>query len=248
VTWPRPRRWWTPSPRTKLMDNAATVGGHLRSRLERLRREATRRWVEVRGMGLMQGVELVKDKASREPAPTVAAAVMEAAKDRGLIIGKGRPLRERAPDLARPERHDAGTRTRPRTSWTRRSWRAARHEQCSAPAASGRGGWCRFLRARRAPIPRGGPRWIAGAFPTSSASEPVVFTDTADFHAPHRQRRHPAFSDDLRPLRGAGRTRSWPGQAATWSRSRPTACCIRYDDAKAALRGRGRDGVPALTD
>ena len=30
-----------------------------------------------------------KDKASREPAPTVAAAVMEAAKDRGLIIGKG---------------------------------------------------------------------------------------------------------------------------------------------------------------
>jgi len=40
-------------------------------------------------MGLMQGIELVKDKASKEPAPSVAAATMEAAKDKGLIIGKG---------------------------------------------------------------------------------------------------------------------------------------------------------------
>jgi alanine-glyoxylate transaminase / (R)-3-amino-2-methylpropionate-pyruvate transaminase len=37
----------------------------------------------------MQGIELVKDKESKEPAPNVAAAVMEAARDRGLIIGKG---------------------------------------------------------------------------------------------------------------------------------------------------------------
>jgi 4-aminobutyrate aminotransferase len=72
----------------KLMDNAATVGGHLRSRLDAFA-EKHPTVGEVRGMGLMQGVELVKDKASREPAPTVAAAVMEAAKDRGLIIGKG---------------------------------------------------------------------------------------------------------------------------------------------------------------
>jgi 4-aminobutyrate aminotransferase-like enzyme len=40
-------------------------------------------------MGLMQGVELVKDRKSKEPAPQATAAVMEAAKDRGLIIGKG---------------------------------------------------------------------------------------------------------------------------------------------------------------
>ena len=72
----------------RLMDNAATVGGHLRSRLDAF---AEKHAVvgEVRGMGLMQGIELVKDKPSREPAPGVAAAVMEAAKDRGLIIGKG---------------------------------------------------------------------------------------------------------------------------------------------------------------
>jgi 4-aminobutyrate aminotransferase-like enzyme len=34
-------------------------------------------------------VELVKDRKSKEPAPQATAAVMEAAKDRGLIIGKG---------------------------------------------------------------------------------------------------------------------------------------------------------------
>ncbi len=44
---------------------------------------------EVRGMGLMQGMELVKDRQTKEPAPQQTAAVMEAAKDRGLIIGKG---------------------------------------------------------------------------------------------------------------------------------------------------------------
>jgi 4-aminobutyrate aminotransferase-like enzyme len=72
----------------RLMDNAATVGGHLRSRLDAF--TAKHKAVgEVRGMGLMQGIELVKDKESKEPAPNVAAAVMEAAKDKGLIIGKG---------------------------------------------------------------------------------------------------------------------------------------------------------------
>lgn len=72
----------------KLMDNAATVGARLRSRLEGLQ-EKHKLVGEVRGMGLMQGVELVKDRQSKEPAPEAAAAVLEAAKDRGLIIGKG---------------------------------------------------------------------------------------------------------------------------------------------------------------
>jgi 4-aminobutyrate aminotransferase-like enzyme len=72
----------------RLMDNAATVGGHLRSRLDAFT-EKHETVGEVRGMGLMQGIELVKDKQSKDPAPNVAAATMEAAKDRGLIIGKG---------------------------------------------------------------------------------------------------------------------------------------------------------------
>ena len=37
----------------------------------------------------MLGVELVVDRESREPASAAAAQVMELAKERGLIIGKG---------------------------------------------------------------------------------------------------------------------------------------------------------------
>jgi 4-aminobutyrate aminotransferase len=72
----------------RLADNATTVGGHFRRRLDGL---AEKHAVvgEVRGMGLMQGVELVKDRQTKEPAPQAAAAVLEGAKDRGLIIGKG---------------------------------------------------------------------------------------------------------------------------------------------------------------
>jgi 4-aminobutyrate aminotransferase len=72
----------------KLMDNCTRVGGHFRKRLEGLG-EKHKAIGEVRGMGLMQGIELVKDRQTKEPAPETAAAVLEAAKDRGLIIGKG---------------------------------------------------------------------------------------------------------------------------------------------------------------
>lgn len=44
---------------------------------------------EVRGMGLMQGVELVKDRKTKEPAPELTAKLFEATKERGLLIGKG---------------------------------------------------------------------------------------------------------------------------------------------------------------
>jgi 4-aminobutyrate aminotransferase len=72
----------------RLADNAAVVGGHLRARLDGLAGKHAAIG-EVRGMGLMQGVELVKDRQTKEPAPEAAAAVMESAKDHGLIIGKG---------------------------------------------------------------------------------------------------------------------------------------------------------------
>ena len=72
----------------RLADNAAVVGGHLRARLDGLA-EKHGAIGEVRGMGLMQGVELVKDRKTKEPAPEAAAAVLESAKDHGLIVGKG---------------------------------------------------------------------------------------------------------------------------------------------------------------
>jgi 4-aminobutyrate aminotransferase len=44
---------------------------------------------EVRGKGLMIGVELVKDKETKTPNPEGAVRVMEVAKEHGLLVGKG---------------------------------------------------------------------------------------------------------------------------------------------------------------
>ena len=44
---------------------------------------------EVRGKGLLVGIELVEDSASKTPSPELAGRVMEACKDRGLLVGKG---------------------------------------------------------------------------------------------------------------------------------------------------------------
>jgi len=43
----------------------------------------------VRGMGLMTGIELVKDRATKEPATAECARVWERARELGLLIGKG---------------------------------------------------------------------------------------------------------------------------------------------------------------
>jgi 4-aminobutyrate aminotransferase-like enzyme len=44
---------------------------------------------EVRGVGLMIGVELVLDRKSKEPAPAEAAAVRRICRERGVLIGVG---------------------------------------------------------------------------------------------------------------------------------------------------------------
>ncbi|MCB0065801.1 MAG: aminotransferase class III-fold pyridoxal phosphate-dependent enzyme, partial [Caldilineaceae bacterium] len=44
---------------------------------------------DVRGKGLMQGIEMVTDRQSKEPAPKALAQLFEETRERGLLIGKG---------------------------------------------------------------------------------------------------------------------------------------------------------------
>ncbi|RPI25873.1 MAG: aspartate aminotransferase family protein [Actinobacteria bacterium] len=70
-----------------LQTNALKVGNHLKSRIDDLGEDATIIG-EVRGKGLMIGVELVLP-GGKEPNPGAAATVMERARAEGLLIGKG---------------------------------------------------------------------------------------------------------------------------------------------------------------
>lgn len=44
---------------------------------------------DVRGKGLMPGVEMVKDRETKEPAKTECAQVLESCREMGLLVGKG---------------------------------------------------------------------------------------------------------------------------------------------------------------
>ncbi len=70
-----------------IQENARRVGARLK---ERLLAVAERQPLigEVRGLGLMLGVELVRDRTTKEPATTETAEVLELCKDRGLLLGK----------------------------------------------------------------------------------------------------------------------------------------------------------------
>ena len=71
-----------------LLSNCAEVGGYLRVQLEELQRSHAIIG-EVRGMGLMQALELVEDRETKEPAAGRTSELMEAARRNGLLIGKG---------------------------------------------------------------------------------------------------------------------------------------------------------------
>ena len=67
---------------------AAERGRQLREGLDAL--AARHGWIgEVRGMGLMQAIELVSDAKAKTPDGARAKALLEAAKDEGLLIGVG---------------------------------------------------------------------------------------------------------------------------------------------------------------
>ncbi len=71
-----------------LQENCRVVGGRLLAGLREL--QARHPLVgDVRGMGLMLGVELVTDRATRAPAREAALRVLEEAREMGVLLGKG---------------------------------------------------------------------------------------------------------------------------------------------------------------
>lgn len=74
--------------RENIQQNAKEVGGYLMEGYHKLMAKHDIIG-DVRGMGLMTGMELVKDRATKEPASAEAVQVFERSKDLGLLIGKG---------------------------------------------------------------------------------------------------------------------------------------------------------------
>lgn len=74
-----------------LQAHARVVGGHLADGLRALmdRHELIG---DVRGRGLFQAIELVRDRATLEPAPRHAAYVIERMKERGVLLSTEGPL------------------------------------------------------------------------------------------------------------------------------------------------------------
>jgi 4-aminobutyrate aminotransferase/(S)-3-amino-2-methylpropionate transaminase len=71
----------------QLVARAQLLGGALRARML----EWQARWArigDVRGLGAMLAIELVRDPATKEPAPELAVAVIEEALQRGLLLLK----------------------------------------------------------------------------------------------------------------------------------------------------------------
>ena len=71
-----------------IQQKAKELGARFRTGLDRL--AATHQLIgDVRGMGLMLGVELVRDRRTKEPAKQEALAVLEHCREHGVLIGKG---------------------------------------------------------------------------------------------------------------------------------------------------------------
>jgi len=71
-----------------LQENSRVIGARLKAGLNRLM--AGHSLIgDVRGMGLMLGMELVRDRSSKEPAKAETLEILERAREMGVLFGKG---------------------------------------------------------------------------------------------------------------------------------------------------------------
>jgi len=71
-----------------LRTNCRVVGDHFRDRLLELQQKYPIIG-DVRGMGIMQAIEVVKDPKTKEPNPEAVLKIFEETKRQGVLIGKG---------------------------------------------------------------------------------------------------------------------------------------------------------------
>jgi len=93
----------------ELMENARSTGDYLRERLLGLMRRHT--WIgDVRGKGLLTGVELVRDRQTLEPAGPETVRVLNHMRDNFVLVGRegphGNVLKIRPPLAFRREHAD----------------------------------------------------------------------------------------------------------------------------------------------
>jgi alanine-glyoxylate transaminase/(R)-3-amino-2-methylpropionate-pyruvate transaminase len=74
--------------REHLQANALAMGNHLLAGLKHLK-EKHSLIGDVRGKGLLLGIELVRDRTTKEPAKAECAQVLESCRELGLLLGKG---------------------------------------------------------------------------------------------------------------------------------------------------------------
>jgi 4-aminobutyrate aminotransferase and related aminotransferases len=74
--------------RENLQENCLRLGNCVLAGLEKLK-EKHAVIGDVRGRGLLLGIELVKDRQTKEPAREACAEVLEKARELGLLLGKG---------------------------------------------------------------------------------------------------------------------------------------------------------------
>ncbi len=90
----------------KLVEKAASNGAYLREKLGELK-DKHKMIGDVRGMGLVYGIEYVKDRTSKEPAPDLVREIVLKCVENGLMVGKlgihGNVMRVAPPLVITPE-------------------------------------------------------------------------------------------------------------------------------------------------
>jgi 4-aminobutyrate aminotransferase len=94
-----------------LVKNSAEMGAYIKAGLEKIMAKCPYLG-DVRGMGLVMGVEFVKDKTTKQPAPELIKPIIDKCAENGLLIGSvgmyGNVLRVAPPLVITKEQADEG--------------------------------------------------------------------------------------------------------------------------------------------